>query len=74
MGELDNAFEYFTSEGIEDIVVDLRYNGGGSLMSAFHLSAQLGGNAIAGKYFSNNTFIMKIELMRVVQFLLLSTM
>ena len=51
MGELDNAFEYFTSEGIEDIVVDLRYNGGGSLWTAYRLSGQLGGTDVEDKHF-----------------------
>ena len=51
MTELDNAFSYFTDEGIEDIVVDLRYNGGGSLWTAYRLSAQLGGNEIEDKHF-----------------------
>ncbi len=49
--ELDSAFSYFTTEGIEDIVVDLRYNGGGSLWLAYHLSAQLGGSDIIDKHF-----------------------
>ena len=35
---LDAAFTNFTAEGITDLVVDLRYNGGGSVATAEYLS------------------------------------
>ena len=32
--EIDHAFDYFKSENIDKLVVDLRYNGGGSVVTA----------------------------------------
>lgn len=36
--ELDEAFSYFKSQGVNELVLDLRYNGGGSLSVAQHLA------------------------------------
>ena len=47
--ELNEAFSYFAGESIEDIVIDLRYNGGGSVGTAFHLSALVGGNDVLNR-------------------------
>jgi C-terminal processing protease CtpA/Prc len=44
--ELEGAFTYFQSEGIDELVVDLRYNGGGSLSIAFLLEELVGGSDI----------------------------
>ncbi|MDB5132939.1 MAG: hypothetical protein JWR02_2688 [Mucilaginibacter sp.] len=35
--QLDKAFNYFTAQGITDLVVDLRYNGGGYVSTAEYL-------------------------------------
>lgn len=35
--KLDAAFSYFAAQGVTDLVVDLRYNGGGSVATAEHL-------------------------------------
>lgn len=35
--KLDEAFNYFTSNGVTDLVVDLRYNGGGYVSTAEYL-------------------------------------
>ncbi|MGY5849700.1 S41 family peptidase [Salegentibacter sp. F14] len=43
--ELNAAFANFKSEGIEELVLDLRYNGGGSVESAVDL-----GSMITGQY------------------------
>ncbi|MGQ8336024.1 S41 family peptidase [Sunxiuqinia sp. A32] len=59
--ELDDAFDYFNQQEVDDIVVDLRYNGGGNVDIAFQLMELLGGNAIINKvitsivYNSNRT-------------------
>lgn len=34
---LDNAFQYFKSQGITDLVIDIRYNPGGYISAAQHL-------------------------------------
>ena len=47
--ELDEPFSFFKAENIEDIVVDLRYNGGGNLGVAFYLASLVGGNSIKDK-------------------------
>jgi C-terminal processing protease CtpA/Prc len=36
--QLDQAFNYFTSNGITDLVVDLRYNGGGYVSTSQYLA------------------------------------
>ncbi|KDN56211.1 S41 family peptidase [Flavobacterium seoulense] len=49
--ELNDAFGYFKSEGITDLVLDLRYNGGGSVLSAARLASMITGQ-FNGKIFS----------------------
>ena len=46
---LEEAFDFFVSENIEDLVIDLRYNGGGRVNTAYHLLAQVGGNDVLNK-------------------------
>ncbi|WP_300436440.1 S41 family peptidase [Christiangramia sp.] len=41
--ELNNAFGDFKAEGITDLILDLRYNGGGSVESAKDLSSMITG-------------------------------
>ncbi len=38
---LDSAFRYFSDEGVSDLVVDLRYNPGGSTNAAQHLCSSV---------------------------------
>ncbi len=49
MAELDSAFAYFRSVNATQLIVDLRYNGGGSLDVAQQLGSLIAGNANAGK-------------------------
>ena len=44
VNELDNIFDDFLAQGVSELIVDLRYNGGGSVETAAHLA-----NLIAGK-------------------------
>ena len=46
---MNEAFTFFQSEGIDELVVDLRYNGGGSLGIAFLLEELVGGSDIEEK-------------------------
>lgn len=46
--ELDAAFEVFKAAGVRDVVVDLRYNGGGRIAVARHLIDLLVGDVAEG--------------------------
>ena len=54
--ELNEAFEYFKTEGAEELVLDLRYNGGGSTDIANQLAALITGNTHQGEVFSKYIF------------------
>src|SRR5690606_6344826 len=47
--ELDAAFDTFTAAGVERLVIDLRYNGGGSLSMARHLNNLAAGARAEGE-------------------------
>ena len=49
--ELDTTFDYFNKTGVNELVLDLRYNGGGDLDMANHLAS-----IIAGSIANNQTF------------------
>jgi len=49
--KLNDAFEYFKAEAITDLVLDLRYNGGGSVLSAARLASMITGQ-FRGQVFS----------------------
>jgi C-terminal processing protease CtpA/Prc len=59
---LDNAFAELAAAGVDDLVLDLRYNGGGLVNVAQHLASHIGGARTDGQvfaeYFHNdrNTF------------------
>jgi C-terminal processing protease CtpA/Prc len=47
--ELDQAFAQLVSQGVRDLVVDERYNGGGELSVAQHLASLIAGNGLSGR-------------------------
>jgi C-terminal processing protease CtpA/Prc len=51
MQELDSAFHYFNSTGIQELIVDLRYNGGGRMEVARHLAGLISSETHGGKIF-----------------------
>lgn len=51
--EIDEAFMSFVAEGIDEMIVDLRYNGGGSVDVAEYLGSWLIGKDFAGQPFIN---------------------
>jgi C-terminal processing protease CtpA/Prc len=53
--ELDDVFSGFLDEGVEDVIVDLRYNPGGDITAARHL-----GSLLAGDYAVKRTFVKLI--------------
>jgi C-terminal processing protease CtpA/Prc len=57
--ELEAAFGYFIQEGVEDVIVDVRYNGGGLLSVASFLGNLLGGSIESGQIFSKIVYNIK---------------
>ena len=51
LAQLQRAFRQFKADGISDLVLDLRYNGGGSLEIARALAGMIGGEAVRDKTF-----------------------
>ncbi|SFW56455.1 C-terminal processing protease CtpA/Prc, contains a PDZ domain [Sinomicrobium oceani] len=47
--ELNDVFEDFKNSGIEELVLDLRYNGGGSVSTSAYLASMIYGDAAAEK-------------------------
>jgi C-terminal processing protease CtpA/Prc len=54
--ELNEAFSYFQAQGVSELILDLRYNGGGSLDIANHLAGQIASSRAAGKNFVTLTY------------------
>ncbi|GAC1311089.1 MAG: S41 family peptidase [Mucilaginibacter sp.] len=57
--KLNAAFDYFTAQGVTDLVVDLRYNGGGYVSTAEYLSnlivpASKSGTLMYNTYYTDN--------------------
>jgi C-terminal processing protease CtpA/Prc len=56
--ELNTAFAYFKNEGIQELILDLRLNGGGSVLTSAYLASMI--NASAGtETFAKLTFNAK---------------
>ena len=54
--ELANAFSYFSSNNVNNIIVDLRYNTGGYLYIAQELASYIAGNSREGKTFAELSY------------------
>ncbi|MDO6460774.1 S41 family peptidase [Granulosicoccaceae sp. 1_MG-2023] len=54
--ELETAFAQQMQEGVTDLVVDLRYNGGGLIRVAAQLAGLIGGTAVADETFAQLVF------------------
>src|SRR3546814_13709544 len=54
-GQLTNAFADFRAQGVTDLIIDFRYNGGG-LVSTANLLGDLLGAGRAGQIFSPTRF------------------
>jgi C-terminal processing protease CtpA/Prc len=57
--ELNQIFADFKAQGISELVVDLRYNGGGILDIAAHLGTLIGGEKVAGHILQYNRYNKK---------------
>ena len=58
--ELNNVFAYFKSSGVTDLVLDLRYNPGGSVNSALQLSSMITGQ-FSGELFIKQRYNDKLQ-------------
>ena len=57
--QLNSAFAYFKSEAVTDLIIDLRYNGGGSVRTATYLASMINGTN-TGKLFSQEFWNEKV--------------
>ncbi len=48
--ELNDAFSFFKSENIDELILDLRLNGGGSVTTSAYLASMIYANAELGKF------------------------
>ena len=53
---LDQAFASFASQGVTELVIDERYNGGGEVSVAQHLASLIAGNTFTGRTLGTLTF------------------
>lgn len=51
LAELQESFSYFQQEGIQDLILDLRYNGGGRVNMARYITTNILGTRSAGQEF-----------------------
>ena len=54
--ELESAFAYFLEKGINELILDLRYNTGGQDIVANTLASMIAGEKVVGKTFSKYEF------------------
>jgi carboxyl-terminal processing protease len=59
--EMDAIFQKFKSEGIQELVIDLRYNGGGSLDVAINLGSLIAGGVTTASVFSKRKYNSVIQ-------------
>lgn len=58
--ELNQAFGTFKNEGVTDLVLDLRYNGGGSVLTATRLASMITGQ-FEGQLFAKQQWNNKVQ-------------
>ncbi len=53
---LGDAFNTYRAAGVTELIVDLRYNGGGSVTTARNLASMMGGSSLNGQTFAGLRF------------------
>lgn len=56
INDLNSTFENFINNNVEELIVDLRYNGGGSVATARHLGSLIGGQNTSSSLFAKLIF------------------
>ncbi len=54
--EIDSVFMTFAQNPIDELILDLRYNGGGQTNVANHLASLIAGNSVAGEAFAKYVY------------------
>ncbi len=54
--QLIDIFRQFKSQGIDELVIDMRYNGGGHVLASTVLGSLIAGNAHKGKVYNHTTY------------------
>lgn len=54
--QLIDIFKQFKSQGVDELVIDLRYNGGGHVLASTVLGSLIAGNAHKGKVYNHTTY------------------
>ena len=57
--ELGVAFNSFGAAGVKHVILDFRYNGGGSTAQARNIASMVGGSAVAGRDFAQYRYSAK---------------
>lgn len=67
--EVESSMNYFQSEGIDEMIIDLRYNGGGSVAVAEQINNYLIQSSNSGKImYTNQLNSLKTDLEKIVNF------
>ena len=66
--ELDAVFAQFRHEKISELIVDLRYNGGGEVSVARYLASLIGGDRLAGEVFIKTIHNRKYSIMNETEY------
>lgn len=66
--ELINIFSNFKTEGVTDVVLDLRYNGGGYISCAINIASALVPDRTAKKIFTENRYNKQLQTAYVKQY------
>jgi len=53
--DLNQAFTYFNEQGVDELIVDLRYNHGGASTISNQLASQIGGDNVLGQVYNAPT-------------------
>ncbi len=64
---LEKSFKYFKEQGIHELVLDLRYNGGGYINIANYLSSLIGGENVKDRVFNKTIFNQKYSINNSVE-------